>query len=148
MVSKIKENYLPEDYEIQLHRKRQSLRQKDLDVAAYIEEFQKLCLRSRVQEEEVVKVAWYMGALRANIQEEISLWAPTTVQKCFQLALKVEEYNKRRQESNPKNRGRGRGRGRGFHRGGYRGRDNESKTQEDAKLVEQNHHNNDNRGGY
>ena len=143
MVTKIKENYLPEDYEIQLHKKRQSLKQKDLDVAAYTEEFHKLCLRSRVQEEEAVKVARYTGGLRANIQEEISLWAPTTVHKCFQLALKVEERNKKRQESNSN-----RGRGRGFHRGGYKGRDNETKTQEDSKPVEQNHHNNNHRGGY
>lgn len=38
MVTKIKENYLPKDYEIQLHKKRQSLKQKDLDVAAYTKE--------------------------------------------------------------------------------------------------------------
>lgn len=46
MVTKVKENYLPEDYEVQLHRKRQGLKQKDLDVASYTEEFQNLCLRS------------------------------------------------------------------------------------------------------
>ena len=107
-----------------------------MDMVTYTEEFHKLFLRSRVQEEEVVKVIRYIGGLRENIQEEISLWAMTTMQKCFQLALKVEEKNKRRQESNSKNRGRGRG----FHRGGYKGKDNESRTQEESKPMEQNNH--------
>lgn len=82
MVSKIKENYLLEDYEVQLHKKRQRLKQKDLDVTSYTEEFQKLCLRSKVQEEESIKVARYLSSLKWNIQEEISLWTPTTIQKC------------------------------------------------------------------
>jgi hypothetical protein len=35
MVTKIKENFLPEDFEIQLHKKRQGLKKKDLDVTSY-----------------------------------------------------------------------------------------------------------------
>ena len=42
MVAKIRQAYIPEDYEIQLHRRRQNLRQKEMDVHYYIEEFQKL----------------------------------------------------------------------------------------------------------
>ena len=49
MVTKVKEQFLPKDYEIQLQEKRQGLKQKDLDEATYIEEFQNFCLRSRVQ---------------------------------------------------------------------------------------------------
>ena len=135
MVAKIRDNYLPEDYEIQLHKKRQSLKQKDLDVASYTEEFQKLCLRSKVQEEESIKVARYLGGLKWSIQEEISLWTPTTVHKCFQLALKVEDKNRRKQDSN--SRGRGRGRDSRGHRGGYGGRSNEPKATGDSKLIEQ-----------
>ena len=36
-----KEKYFPKNYEIQLHKKRQGLKKSDLDVATYIEEFQK-----------------------------------------------------------------------------------------------------------
>ena len=79
MVAKVKENYFPEDYEIQSDRKRQGLKKKDLDVASYIKEFDKLCLRSKIQEEEPIKVARYLGGLKWNIQEEISLWSPTTI---------------------------------------------------------------------
>ena len=39
MVNKFKENYLPEDYEILLHKKRQSLKQKDMDVASILKNF-------------------------------------------------------------------------------------------------------------
>lgn len=144
MVTKIKENYLPKDYEIQLHKKRHSLKQKDLDVVAYTKEFQKLFLREKIQEEEAVKVVRYLGGLMWNIQEGIILWTPTTMYKFFQLALKVEEKNKKKQEANSKSRDRGRG----SHRGGYKGTDNYSKTQENSKLVEWSNNNKNNRGGY
>ena len=98
MVTKVKENYLPEDYEIQLHRKRQGLKQKDMDVASYTEKFHKLCLRSKIQKEEPIKVARYLSGLKWNIPEEISLWTPTTIQECHQLALKVEEKNKKKRK--------------------------------------------------
>lgn len=57
MVAKVKGNYMLEDYDIQLYKKRQNLKQRDLDVAAYTKEFQKLSLMSRVQEIERIKVA-------------------------------------------------------------------------------------------
>ena len=106
MCAKVRETYLLEDYEIQFHRRRQSLRQKELDVTAYIEEFQKLSLRTKQSECESVKVARYLNGLRLNIQEELNLLCPNTVHKCYQLTLKVEAKLKRRQEQN--NRGRGR----------------------------------------
>lgn len=50
----------------------------------------------------------------------MSLLCPQTIHKCYQLALKVEEKGRRKQEQN--NIGRGRGRdGRG-HRGNFGGR--------------------------
>lgn len=39
-------------------------------------------------------MAWFLGGLKWGIQEEIILWTSTTVHKCCQLALKVEEKNK------------------------------------------------------
>lgn len=80
---------MPEDYEVQLHKKRQNLRQKYLGVNSYTKEFHKLCMRSKVVEDEKVKVARYLNGLKWNIQEETSLLTPDTVQKCHQLAIKV-----------------------------------------------------------
>lgn len=117
-----------------MHNKRQILKQKEMDVASYTEEFQKLFLRSKVQEEEIIRVARYLGGLIWIIQEEINLWTPTTMHKCFQLALKVKEKNKKKQDSNP--RGRGRGRDSTRHRGGYGGRSSEPRSQGDYNMVE------------
>lgn len=67
MVRKIKEAYMPYAYEIQLHKKRKSLRKKDLDVNSYIEDFQKLFMRSNVLEDESIKVAKYLNGLKWSI---------------------------------------------------------------------------------
>ena len=62
----------------------------------YMEEFHRLTLREKKQEEEPERVARYLNGLRMNIQEEISLLAPATLGKFFQLALKVEKKLKRK----------------------------------------------------
>lgn len=80
LVTKVKEKFLPKDFEIQLHKRRQELKQKYLDVTSYTEEFQRLCLRSL--KKKPIKLARYIGGLKWNIQEELSLWAPTSVQRC------------------------------------------------------------------
>ena len=79
MVAKIKQDYVPEDYEIQLYRRRQNLRQKDMDVHSYTKEFQKLCLRSKVAEDESIKLARYLNGLKWSTQEEMSLFTPKIV---------------------------------------------------------------------
>ena len=61
----------------------------------YMEEFHKLTLREKKQEEELERVARYLNGLRMSILEEISLLALDTLGKCFQLALKVKEKLKR-----------------------------------------------------
>lgn len=104
MVLMVKEMYLPEDYEVQLHQKRHNLRQREMDINAYTEELQKLSLRSRITELECVNIPRYLNGLRKNIQEELQLLSPNTISRCYQLALKVEEKF-RRQDKN--NRGRG-----------------------------------------
>ena len=97
MKAKIKQQFLHADHEVQF-KKLQSLKQREMDVSAYMEEFHRLTLRAKKQEEEPKRVARYLNGLRMNIQEEISLLAPDTLGKCFQLALKVEEKLKRKSE--------------------------------------------------
>lgn len=136
MLVKIKEVYLPDDYEVQIHRKRQNLRQKELDVSGYMEEFHKLSLRYHAVEEESLKVARYLNGLRWNIQEELGLMSPETVHQSYQLALKVKEKLKRKHDSSS-NRGRGRGKENRGHRGDFGGRKLEQITQSESKLTEQ-----------
>ena len=83
MSNMIRDTYVPKDYEVQLHMRRQNLRQKELDVSLYTEEFHKLCIRSRMVEPESVKVARYLTSLRYDIQEEVSILCPNTMAKCF-----------------------------------------------------------------
>lgn len=108
MVAKIKSQFLPSDYTIQTFRRLQNLKQKEMDVMAYTEEFHKLSIRAGHVEDEVEKVARYINVFRFNIQDELSPTTIRTVEECFQLEVRVEEKLKRRKEK------QGRGRGRSF----------------------------------
>lgn len=83
MVAKVKAQFLPGDYEIQSCRRLQNLKQKEMDVMTYIEEFHKLSLREGHHEDEVEKIARYMNGLRHSIQDELSLTTPKSVEECF-----------------------------------------------------------------
>ena len=96
MKAKIKAQFLPADHEVQLFRKLQILNQREMDMNTYTEEFHRLTLRTKKQEEEPEREARYLNSLRMNIQEETSLLALNTLGKFFQLALKVEEKLKRK----------------------------------------------------
>ena len=87
----LRETYVLEDYEVQIHKRSMSMRQKDIDVSTYTKEFQKLVMKSKLVEPKSVKLARYMQGLGLTIQDDLSLTNPTTVNQCFQLALKVEE---------------------------------------------------------
>lgn len=80
---------MPTNYEVQVFKKMQNLKQKDMDVVAYTEEFHKLNLRFGHVENEMEKVARYLNGLRFNIQYEISLLVPKTIDECFKVALRA-----------------------------------------------------------
>ena len=105
MVALLREAYVPIDYEVQLHKRRMLLRQKDMDVSTYTEEFHNLVMKSGIVEPENLKLARYLQGLKLSIQDELSLTTITTIQKCFMLASKVEERFKRSEQG-----GRGSGR--------------------------------------
>lgn len=112
MVAKLKGKFLPSDYQVQMFKKLQNLRQKEMDVKAYIEEFYRLSMRSNHNENEDEKIARYLGGLRMNIQDELSLTNPRNVEECYKMELKAEEKVKRIQEKIVRGKGstmRGRG---------------------------------------
>lgn len=112
MVAKLKGKFLPSDYGIQLYRKLQNLKQKDMDVNTYIEELYKLSIRLSHMEEDVDKVARYLNEMKYSLQDELSLTSPRTVEECYQLAMKAEDKLRRRQKKQRRGRGstfRGRG---------------------------------------
>lgn len=66
MVAKIKGKFLPSDYASQMFKKL-GLKQKEMDVKAYTEQFYRLSIRSSHVEDEVEKVSRYLSGMRFNI---------------------------------------------------------------------------------
>ena len=73
MITKMKEKFIPRDYQITLFRRMQNLRQKLMTVKEYTEEFYKVNIKAghRVSDDE--KVYRYMNGLRYDIQDEMSM---------------------------------------------------------------------------
>jgi hypothetical protein len=114
MVAKLKDKFIPKDYQLNLFRRLQNLRQKGLSVKEYTEEFYKLNIRAGHRENDEEKVARYINGLRYEIQDEISLVMMRTVEDAYQIALKAEEKLARKQSQ--RNRGKSPNRGKGTTR--------------------------------
>ena len=76
----------------------------------YSKEFYKVNLRERYVEESVEKDIRYVNGLRMDIQEEINMISPRTMEEAYQCTLREKEKIARKQSFN---RGRGSTRGRG-----------------------------------
>jgi hypothetical protein len=109
MVAKMKSKFIPRDYQINLFRRMQNLRQKGMTVKEYTEEFYKLNIRVGHRESDDEKVTRYMNGLRYEIQDEMSMMTIINVEDAYQVALKAEEKLARKQGQ--------RGRGRSLSRG-------------------------------
>jgi hypothetical protein len=91
MIAKMKEKFIPRDYQITLFRRIQNLRQKLMTVKEYIEEFYRLNIRVGHQESDDEKVERYLNGLRYDIQDELSMVTIRTVEDAYQMDLKAEE---------------------------------------------------------
>jgi hypothetical protein len=97
MVAKLKAKFIPKDYQINLFRKLQNLRQKGMTVKEYTEEFYRLNIRTGQQERDKEKVARYINGLRYEIQDELNMMSVKTVEDDYQFVLKAEEKLDRKQ---------------------------------------------------
>jgi hypothetical protein len=111
MVAKMKAKFIPKDYQINLFRKLQNLRQKGLTVKEYTEEFYKLNIRAGQREKDDEKVSRYINGLRYEIQDEINMITVRTVEDAYQIALKAEEKLARKQSQRSRGRSLNRGKG-------------------------------------
>jgi hypothetical protein len=73
MVRKIKRKFMPKDYQINLFRQLQNLRQKGMTVKEYTKEFYRLSIRAWTYRGRCGKSGRYINGLRYDIQDEISL---------------------------------------------------------------------------
>ena len=97
MVEKMRAKFLPKDYQLILYRQVQKLRQRLLTVREYTEEFYKVNLRAGYVEELAEKVARYVNGLRMDIQEEINMISPRTMEEAS-LRLKVRREDNKEAE--------------------------------------------------
>ena len=71
MLSKIRSQFMPKDYQLNLIRQLQNIRQKGILVREYTEEFFKLSIRAGQVQGNIERVARYINGLRFEIQDEI-----------------------------------------------------------------------------
>jgi hypothetical protein len=109
MVAKMKEKFIPKDYQITLFQKMQNLRQKLMSEKEYTKEFYRINIRVGHRESDDEKVSRYMNGLRYDIQDEMSMMTLGNVEDAYQMALKAEEKLSRKQGQ----RGQGRSQARG-----------------------------------
>jgi hypothetical protein len=110
MVAKMRAKFLPKDYQQSLYRQMQNLKQILLTLREYTEEFYKVNLRAGYVEGSSEKAARYINGLRMEIQDEINMMFPRTMEEAYQCALRAEEKLLRKKNFN---RGRGSAKGRG-----------------------------------
>ena len=96
MVVKLRGKFLPKDFQISLFKQMQDLKQRTMSMKEYTEEFYKINVREGYIEDTTEKVARYLNGLSFDIQDELSLVSPTSVDEAYQYALKVEERIQRK----------------------------------------------------
>jgi hypothetical protein len=128
MIAKMKEKFIPRDYQITLFRHMKNLRQKLMTVKEYTEEFYRLNIRVGHRESGDEKVERYLNGLRYEIQDKLSMVTIRTVEDEYQMALKAEEKLSRKQGQ--------RGRGRSQPRGKAVSQERTQKPKEDWKRPQ------------
>jgi hypothetical protein len=111
MVAKLKAKFIPRDYQIELFKKLQNLRQRGMTVKEYTEEFYRLNIRTGQREKDDEKVSKYINGLRYEIQDEISIMTVRTLEDAYHIALKAEEKLAKNQSQRNRSRGLNRGKG-------------------------------------
>ena len=89
MVAKLRGKLLPCNCQQTLFRHMQNLRQRSLTVKEYTEEFYKVSIRSGEAQDIDENVARYMNGLRMDIQDEICLLSPKTVEEAYDITIKA-----------------------------------------------------------
>eukprot|EP00253_Pinus_taeda_P029162 PITA_29162 len=116
IIAKMKSKFLPKYYQIALNMQVQNLKQREMTVKEYTEEFYKVNLREGYVEDTPEKTTRFVNGLRMEILDEISILSPKSIEEAYQSALKAEEKIARKQNVK-RVRGSSRGRGQSFGRG-------------------------------
>ncbi|XP_057250681.1 uncharacterized protein LOC130591394 [Beta vulgaris subsp. vulgaris] len=96
---RLKDKFLPDDYEQRQFIKLTSISQSDLSVHEYTMEFEKLGLICDIEEKEKHKTARYIKGLNRNIARRVEVSTYHSFEDVTKLAMKFEEHDK---EEKPK----------------------------------------------
>eukprot|EP00253_Pinus_taeda_P020127 PITA_20127 len=135
MEEKLKEKFLPKDYQIMLYRQVQNLKQIGMTVKEFTEEFYKLNLQAGYVEDTLEKKTRFVNGLRGEILDEIGILSPQTLDEAYQFALKEEEKINWKQNGK-RGGGTGKGKGKVFGRGRSRGSNEEGSSSKSAGTTE------------
>ena len=83
MVAKLKRQFIPVDYELDLLKKMQGLKQAKKSVQEYTEEFYRVTIRTGHAEADKEKVAHYLHGLRPSIEDELSLVRMNSIEEAY-----------------------------------------------------------------
>ena len=91
MIAKMKRQFIPVDYELDLLKKMQGLKQAGKSIQEYTKEFYRVLIRTGHAEADKEKVVRYINGLRPSIQDELSLVRMASIKEAYQFSLRVEE---------------------------------------------------------
>lgn len=100
---KMREEFLPYNYQRLMYQRLQNLRQGTRTVDEYTTDFYQLVARNELQETEDQLVSRYVGGLRLQIQDVVNMFDPVSVSAAHQRALQMEKQARR--AGNPANSG-------------------------------------------
>ncbi|XP_071726871.1 uncharacterized protein [Rutidosis leptorrhynchoides] len=90
----LRSKFLPTNFKQEAYMEYHNLRQRNMSVDEFIQEFDRVRLRCDVQEEEEQIVARFLGSLNSNIGDVVSLQPYWSYNDVCQLARKVEKQQK------------------------------------------------------
>ncbi|KAA8516297.1 hypothetical protein F0562_016590 [Nyssa sinensis] len=91
MKERLKEKYLPIDYEQMMFEEMLQLRQGSLSVDQFTDRFHELTVRSKIVETEQQTLARYRTGLRSELRREMWTARLINVEEAYQLALRIEK---------------------------------------------------------
>ncbi|KAG6778073.1 hypothetical protein POTOM_017918 [Populus tomentosa] len=91
MKERLKEKYLPIDYEQMMFEEMLQLRQGSSTVDQYTDRFHELTTRSRIVETDQQTLARYRNGLRGDLYKEMLIARLINVNEAYQLALRLEK---------------------------------------------------------
>jgi len=91
MKERLKEKYLPIDYEQMMFEEMLQLKQGSLSIDQFTDRFHELTVRSRVVETEQQSLARYRTGLYNDLRKEMWTARLINVEEAYQLALRIEK---------------------------------------------------------